>query len=230
VAANNKLYISNSQTSSPLIYGDFYDKVIKLNGSVTVNGVSQFNGGTSVNSELVLRNPSPDGLVMDIKNTGDYQIIEYGKVDGPSVWQQKTSQSADPAASFLSLRYYSNNNSNDAGLTIYGTGDAELFGNLTELSDARYKKNISSLTGTLNRIQQLRGVTYNWIDKGKDTTEQIGFIAQEVEKVFLQLVRTNNKGYKSVAYSHMVPVLLQAIKEQQAEIEELKKMIQEKNH
>jgi hypothetical protein len=68
------------------------------------------------------------------------------------------------------------------------------------------------LTAVLGKIEQLRGVTYNWIDATKDSSQQIGFIAQEVEKVFPQLVKTNPKGIKSVAYTNMVPVLLRLSK------------------
>lgn len=50
----------------------------------------------------------------------------------------------------------------------------------------------------------------------------MGFIAQELEKSFPQLVHTNQEGEKSVDYSRMVPILVEAIKEQQAQIEQLK--------
>jgi hypothetical protein len=72
-----------------------------------------------------------------------------------------------------------------------------------EASDKRLKRNIASLAGTLDKIKQLRGVSYNWIGEGRDSAEQIGFVAQEMEQVFPQLVKTNDKGYKSIAYSHM---------------------------
>jgi hypothetical protein len=72
----------------------------------------------------------------------------------------------------------------------------------------------------------ISGYTYNWKDAAKDSAQQIGFIAQEVEKEFPQLVKTDEKGVKSVAYSNMTPVLLQAIKEQQQQIDELKKEIE----
>ncbi len=72
----------------------------------------------------------------------------------------------------------------------------------------------------------MNGVTYNWIDNSKDSTEQIGFIAQELEKVFPQLVKTDEKGMKSVAYANMTAVLVQAIKEQQQQIDDLKKTVE----
>ena len=97
------------------------------------------------------------------------------------------------------------------------TGDAWLQGTLTQSSDARLKKNIVPLSNTLKAVQQLNGYTYNWKD-ASNPDEQIGLLAQELQKVYPQLVKENDKGILSVNYSGMVPVLLEAIKEQQQQI------------
>jgi Chaperone of endosialidase len=218
---SNKLIISNSQTSNPLISGDFVFNAVYLNGYAEINGAAKVKG------ELVLnRADANDSYVMDIENGMNEQTVQYNQRDVSSIfWTQTTHEDASPASSFLKLHYFSNTLS-DVGLTLYGSGDAQLFGTLTEISDARYKKNISSLTGAVNKIQKLRGVSYNWIDEQKGKGEQIGFIAQEVEQVFPQLVKTDEKGNKSVAYAHIVPVLVEAIKDQQQQIDELKKAIE----
>ena len=104
-------------------------------------------------------------------------------------------------------------------------GDAWLQGTLTQNSDATLKKNIRPLSNTLNSLQQLNGYTYNWKDNS-NTDEQIGLLAQELQKVYPQLVKEHD-GKLSVNYIGMVPVLLQAIKEQQAEIDELKKLVKQ---
>jgi hypothetical protein len=82
-------------------------------------------------------------------------------------------------------------------------------------SDKRLKENIKLLENALSNKQRVNEYTYNWKGKSKGTTQQIGFIAQELEKVCPRLVVTDTKGMKSVAYANMVPVLLEAIKEQQ---------------
>jgi hypothetical protein len=79
-------------------------------------------------------------------------------------------------------------------------------------------------------VLQVDGVSYNWRkDEFPERTfgdrTEIGFIAQELEKVFPELVSTNAEGFKSVQYSHMVPVLLEAIKEQQTMIEALQRNV-----
>ena len=94
-------------------------------------------------------------------------------------------------------------------------------------SDARYKRNIVPLTRALDSILNLRGVSYEW-DKAKFPNqsfgdgEQIGFIAQEIERVFPNLVITAPDGYKAVNYMGVIPVLVEAVKTQQKGIEALK--------
>jgi len=65
----------------------------------------------------------------------------------------------------------------------------------------------------------LRGVSYDWIENGNS---EVGVIAQEVEEVIPDVVSTNDQGIKSVKYGNLVGVLIEAIKEQQAQIDELK--------
>ncbi len=97
-------------------------------------------------------------------------------------------------------------------------------------SDRRWKHNITTLTNSLDRVQLLRGVSYEW--KRHDFTDmnfpegiQIGLIAQEVEHVLPEVVNTNSAGYKSVDYSKLVALLIEASKEQQKQIDELQKMV-----
>lgn len=84
-------------------------------------------------------------------------------------------------------------------------------------SDVRYKKNITSLEHSLEKILQLRGVRYDLI-KDDNTNEgygkHIGFIAQELELQFPEFVVTEENGYKSISYDKMSAVLVEAIKDQ----------------
>jgi hypothetical protein len=86
-------------------------------------------------------------------------------------------------------------------------------------SDIRYKSNIKRLTGALDTVKQLKGVTYNY--KGNERTS-IGFIAQEVEPVLPEVVSTDADGFKSIGYANIVALLSEAIKEQQVMIDELR--------
>jgi hypothetical protein len=97
-------------------------------------------------------------------------------------------------------------------------------------SDKRLKENVKPLDSALDKVLQINGVEFDWID-GKDEHgnnvhgnegHDVGVIAQEIEKVLPEVVHTRDNGYKAVKYEKIVPLLIQAIKEQQQQIEELK--------
>ena len=94
-------------------------------------------------------------------------------------------------------------------------------GNFNTTSDIRLKDNIRTFESAMDVVSQLRGVRFTWKETGVET---VGLIAQEVEKVLPELIGTNaDTGLKSVSYANMVAVLIEAVKELKAEIEELKK-------
>jgi hypothetical protein len=100
--------------------------------------------------------------------------------------------------------------------TIRATGDVIAF------SDERVKENIHTIENALDKVNKLRGVEYNKIGEEK---QSIGVIAQEIEKILPQVVYEDEEGMKSVAYGNIVGVLIEAIKEQQKQIDELKMKI-----
>ena len=115
--------------------------------------------------------------------------------------------------------------------TVWFNGDATLAGNLNINSDARLKANIISLGGTLSKLLQIDGKSYT-MKKDESEKQKIGVLAQDIEKVFPELISESN-GVKSVNYQGLIPVLINALKEQQSEIEiyrnevsELKEMVQ----
>jgi hypothetical protein len=95
-------------------------------------------------------------------------------------------------------------------------------------SDIRVKKNVSDLQDGLAKIMKLRAVRYDSKTdlKAKGPGKHLGFIGQEMEKVIPELVSTDNRGYKSIAYGDLTIVLTKAVQEQQKEIEDLKSEIQ----
>ncbi|MEK7477878.1 MAG: tail fiber domain-containing protein, partial [Patescibacteria group bacterium] len=100
-------------------------------------------------------------------------------------------------------------------------------GNSVQTSDLRLKKNISSIGQTLGKLLLLNGVLYNWKTEQDGSAKHAGVIAQEVEKVFPELVSTDSTGIKSVDYNGMVAPLIESIKEQQAQINELKQQVKD---
>ncbi len=86
-------------------------------------------------------------------------------------------------------------------------------------SDRRYKTQITTLSTALSLIGQLRGTSYYLLDQDKSQDLQIGFIAQEIEAVLPSLVHTDKEGYKSVNYIAVIPLLTEALKTQQTQID-----------
>lgn len=107
---------------------------------------------------------------------------------------------------------------------VKGDGNATLYGTLTEGSDARYKHDVEDLSGSLDKVLRLRGVSYERKRGGQRTADgiperEIGLIGQEVHGVVPEAAARDGEGYYSVAYTRLVPVLVEAIKEQQAVID-----------
>jgi len=89
---------------------------------------------------------------------------------------------------------------------------------ITSCSDSHFKQNITPLQNSMENILKLQGVNYFWKTKefperNFNDKKQIGLIAQEVEKILPELVFTDKNGYKSVDYSKLTPILVEAIKE-----------------
>lgn len=108
-------------------------------------------------------------------------------------------------------------------LTIYGT--------LHMMSDERTKTHIVKMDNALEKIDKLNGYYYEWKENGTQT--EVGLLAQEVEKVLPEAVSENEKGTKFLNYDGLIPVLTEAIKEQQKlikaqglELEKLKKEVE----
>jgi hypothetical protein len=164
-------------------------------GTSTPNAPLQF-ANTGVNRKIVLYDANNNdhqyyGLGINT-STLRYQIAEVG----------------------ASHKFYAGTSSTTSDLLfeVNGLGNAWLKGTLVQASDARLKTNMHHIGNPLQQLQQLNGYTYYWKDN-KNPDEQIGLLAQEIQKVYPQLVKENDKGTLSVNYMGMVPVLLEAIKE-----------------
>ena len=103
-------------------------------------------------------------------------------------------------------------------------GDTTVAGDLTVNSDARLKSNIISLGSTLAKLMKIDGKSYTM--KSNEKVNKICLLAQEIEEVFPELVKEakDKDGTLSVNYQGLIPVLINAIKEQQNQIDELKSL------
>jgi hypothetical protein len=91
-------------------------------------------------------------------------------------------------------------------------------------SDKRYKDNLQPITNPIDKVKSLTGYTFTWNDKHEqfNGNNDIGVVAQEVEKILPEIVDTRDNGYKAVKYEKMVALLIEAVKDQQKQIDELK--------
>ncbi len=111
-------------------------------------------------------------------------------------------------------------------LSVYGSL-CSASGSLGTCSDKRFKTNIEQFKGSLDKILQLRAVSFDWRydefpQRRFSKERQIGFIAQEIKDVFAELVSTDEEGYYVVDYIKLTPVLVEAIQELKSENDDLK--------
>lgn len=180
---------------------------------------ASFTGGSGIEINSISSGFTHQ-IVLNQQN-GSYARMHFRNNNGPA-WTIAGIRNAGAANDQLN---FFNEQSNTDRFVLYGNGNATLSGTLTQLSDERLKTNIRPIGPALAKLGQLHAYTYNWRDANHGMEEQIGLLAQEVEAVYPQLVRTDEKGNKSVAYQNLVPVLLQAIQEQQAQIDALNRKI-----
>jgi hypothetical protein len=110
-------------------------------------------------------------------------------------------------------------NGNVSGVSIYASDDIQAF------SDKRIKGEIETVKNAIEKIKEIRGVTFTRTDK-EDNQRHAGVIAQEVQKVLPEVVTTRpDDGTLAVAYGNLNALLIEAIKELNLKIENLEKII-----
>jgi hypothetical protein len=219
-----------------------------LSGSGTTNYVSKWTSGTALGNSIIfdsgtnvgIGTVSPsDKLHVRVSDTQGY--IRIGGSNGAG--NSRVFIAAEGDTSYMDS--YGNNThkpfSINANPLIFGIGNVLIntttnssyrldvngtiraSGDIIAYSDARVKENVNTIEGALNKVLHLRGVSYNKIG---ETDKKVGVIAQEVLEVLPEVVSEDLQGMYSVAYGNIVGVLIEAMKEQQSQIEELKAEIQ----
>ena len=115
--------------------------------------------------------------------------------------------------------------SSDSDLMTLASGSLTVAGDVTISSDARLKSNIVALGPTLISLLQLEAKSYT-MKNDVEQKQKIGLLAQEVQKVFPELVSEDNNGMLAVNYQALVPVLINALKEQENNYNELEKSLE----
>tara|TARA_R110001606_G_scaffold6617_1_gene29696 strand:+ start:5116 stop:6114 length:999 start_codon:yes stop_codon:yes gene_type:complete len=156
---------------------------------------------------------------------GDYSFVAgNGTTANASGGVAFGTYNATTDAAFVIGNGADNDNKSDAFI-LNKDGSAVFSGDVTVNSDMRLKANIISLGSTLAKLLKIDGKSY--VMKKNTAVQKIGLLAQDVKEVFPELVKeaNNEEGTLSVNYQGLIPVLINAIKEQQEEINELKRLI-----
>ena len=215
---------------------------VSLNVSADNSGTILSTGGVHAfrvftNSAERMRINSSGNLLVGTTSTafrGNHTIAS-GNAFCTTIAQTSTSS----GASILNLDFSgaTPNNTSDyfiyaeddtaARFVVRSNGDVDNVNNsYGALSDERLKENIVDATNKLEDLKQVKIRNYNLIG---DDKKQIGVVAQELEKIFPNLIKNGEDGYKTVKYSVFVPILIKAVQEQQEQIESLKSEIAKLN-
>ena len=111
----------------------------------------------------------------------------------------------------------------DNGERLYVSGAIRATGTITANSDLTLKKNLLKIENALEKVEQINGYTYEF--KEDDSKRHAGVIAQEIQTVLPEIVNKGNDGILGVEYGNISALLIEAIKEQQIQINELKALL-----
>ena len=236
-------------TTTPALTLDIQGDFGRQNGAATLhlfgsqiadtgNGVLSLKSGGSViafdgNDKIGIGTTTP-ALTLDIQG-------DFGRQNGAATLHLFGSQIADTGNGVLSLQSggsvvaFDGNDSVGIGTStptavLDVVGDV-LANSFSSSSDERFKTNIIQLTGVVEKLSQIRGLSFEWSEayarSGKSSGKrQIGVLAQEVESVFPELVTTyGDQGFKALDYGRLSAVLIEAVKEIAAQNDGLRKRI-----
>lgn len=205
------LSMSNANFLGIVTANEFIGDGSKLSNIITGVGLATEGGYVgSGATTLDFRGPAMGPVTVDI-GTGIGTIFIEGGRDIDEIGE----------ANQVLYKDNNNNATTSANLQFNGT-NLTCAGTVTANSDERLKKNIETITDALYKVRSLRGVEYDHKQTGDHC---LGLIAQEVEKVVPQVVYEDVQGVKSVAYQNIVALLIEAVKDQQRQIDELKKKL-----
>jgi hypothetical protein len=207
--------------------------ILSASGSLSVNNNIDLNGElnfTSASDKYVdfYTNDGTTNYVVYLRlvnnaNTSFHNGITLTRGGAVTLFHNDSAKLATSAAGITVTGNLSATNGNFSGSITAVNGNFSGIVTATDInsaSDINLKKNIHQVENSLNKILQIRGVNFEWKESGRAS---VGVIAQEVEKVLPELISGDDA--KVVNYNGLIGVLIEAVKEQQKQIEELKNLI-----
>ncbi len=178
-----------------------------INGQLMTQGSDYTFIATSVTISSYIPAPDPDDILRF------FTSVMVVNTNGIAVQENGTSKITGATTLNMIGATVVNSGTGIATITISGVS-----------SDRRLKDDIKPIENPIEKIKKISGNTFTWNDKQDEYTGyDIGVIAQEIEEILPQVVTTRDNGYKVVKYEKIVPLLIEAIKEQQLQIDELRR-------
>ncbi len=215
--------------------------VFNINGNLTVGdayqGVAAPTNGMIVEGNVGIGTNAPIAKLHVGVFSGENIIQVAGGVDSYSTIQFGDGTGTDAYAGYIQYSHSTDQfNIGTAKVTrliVKSNGNLEATGDVIAYSssDIRLKENIQLITNPLEKLSRINGVTFNWkkehLSVHGHTHDDVGVIAQEIQKILPEAVRKNDTGYYAVRYEKLIPLLIEAIKEQQSQIKEQQNEINE---
>ena len=207
--------------------------VTDANGTVSTRTISKSDIGLGSVENTALSTYTGQGGALDnqyIANNANY--ISSFDITTQTDDKYLRSNANDTATGIISITNSTASTSKTTGaLKVTGgvgiSGALNVGGDVVAFasSDERLKDNIELISNPIEKVQSLKGVTWNWnenADELQQSLPNVGVIAQDVEKVLPELVTDRDNGFKGVDYAKLTGLLIEAIKDQQKQIDELK--------
>ena len=186
------------------------------------NNLSYTSNLLFINNKLginVINNPVYDlDIRGDINFTGN--IYNNSSIYVPNLgWSNIISYNTISTSCNVLIGY----NTPDSNYSLKILGNVYASGDITALSDERFKKNIEPITNALFKVKRLNGIYFNRIEELNNDKKHIGLLAQDVEKVIPEVIINSHIAGKSIAYGNLVGLLVESIKELSKKIENIEK-------
>ena len=235
LTSSNKLYIENSDSTTPLIFGDFAIDLARINGNLRVNSTTVAgeelqikNSSLFIHSQDANINFGAGGGATFMTSTQDSSSFAetsgvFGNINNVTIWSPGN---GNRLLRIVDEDLWLDNNGNPydfAAEKAYIDGSGQYF----QVSDKNKKENIAKIENASEKINQISGYTYQFklaaseIEKGDKPTKSSGVLAQEVEKILPEAVQKNEAGDYFVDYAAITPLLIEAIKDQNIKIKNL---------
>ena len=188
---------------------------------------TRHNGGAASNNAIDFWLWSPVDNASTLGSTRVMSLDGTGNVGIGLITPTHRLQIKGSGTTSATTVLYTQNSSNTFTFSVQDNGDVRAAGDITAYysSDINLKTNITPLESPIEKIKQIGGYEFDWKPESEKTGHDVGVIAQEIESILPEVVTTRDNGYKAVRYEKIVPLLIEAIKEQQKQIDELKSLI-----